>query len=100
MVKEAVGRTAASCLSPAKAQRLIKEGAIKALNRVDEFRPFKINPPITLKVVFINSGMAEIAELVPDSKRVDGRTVSYSSKDLLKVYKAFLAMVTLAGTTV
>jgi len=100
VVKEAVGRTAARCLSPAKARQLIKKGAIKALKKVDKLKPFKIKPPINLKVAFINPGMAEMATLVSGSKRVDGRTVSFSSKDLIEVYKAFLAMIVLAGTTV
>lgn len=100
IVKEAVGRTAARCLSPIKARQLIKKGAIKALRKIDKLKPFKIEPPINLKVAFINPGMAEMAELVPGSKRVDGRTVSFSSKDIIEIYKAFLAMITLAGTTV
>jgi D-amino peptidase len=62
-------------------------------------KPFKIKPPINLKVAFINPGMAEIAELVPGSKRIDGRTLSYTSKNLIEAYKAFLAMIKLAGTT-
>jgi len=44
--------------------------------------------------------MAEVAELVPGAKRVDSRTVSFTSKDLIETYKAFVAMITLAGTTV
>jgi len=99
VVKEAVGRTAARCLSPRKARQLIKKGATKALKQVDKFKPFKIKPPINLKVAFLNPGMAEVATLVPGSKRVDGRTVSYSSKDMIEVYRAFIAMITLAGTT-
>jgi D-amino peptidase len=99
IVKEAVGRTAARCISPIKARQLIKNGATKALEQADRVKPFKIKPPINLKVAFINPGMAEIAELVPGSKRIDGRTLSYTSKDLVEVYKAFLAMITLAGTT-
>ncbi len=98
VVKEAVGRTAARCMSPAKARQSIKDGAIKALGLIDRLKPFRIKPPISLKAVFINPGMAEVAELVPGSKRVDGRTLSYTSKDLLEVYRAFLAMITLAGT--
>jgi len=43
--------------------------------------------------------MAEVAELIPGSKRIDGRTLSYTSKDMVEVYRAFLAMITLAGTT-
>ena len=49
IVKEAVGRTAARCLSPIKARQLIKKGAIKSLRKVDKLNPFKIEPPITLK---------------------------------------------------
>ena len=93
-----MGRTAARCLSPIKARRLIKKGAVNALKQINKLKPFKINPPINLKVAFINPRMAEIAVLVP--KRVDGRTVSFGSKDLIEVYKAFRAMITLAGTTV
>ena len=100
VVKEAVGRTAARCLSPAKARQLIKKGAVRALKRVDNFKPFKMKPPINLKITFINTGMAEIAELVPKTKRIDGRTVSYNSKSIIEVYKTFRAMIMLAGTTV
>ncbi len=100
VVKQAVGRTAARCISPTKARHLIMRGAVKALKRIDKLTPFRLKPPIDLKVAFINPGMAEMAELVPGSKRVDGRTVSFSSKDLIDVYKAFRAMIALAGTTV
>ena len=100
IVKEAIGRTAARCLSPIKARELMKKSAVKALRKVDKLKPFKIKPPINLTVFFVNTGMAEIAELVPGTKRIDGRTVSFSSKDLIEVYKTFRAMIMLAGTTV
>lgn len=100
VVKEAVGRTAARCISPTRARLLIRRGAFKAIKQVDRLKPFSIKPPINLKVAFINSGMAEMAELVPSSKRVNGRTVAFSSKDMIEAYKAFRAMIALAGTTV
>jgi len=98
-VKEGVGRFAARCLSPVKARKLIREGAVKALKRLDEFKPFRIEPPISLDVTFIHTGMTEMAELVPGTKRVDGRTVSFSSNDYLQAFKALRAMITLAGTS-
>ncbi len=100
VVKEAVGRTAARCLSPLKARQRVREGAVKALTKVSTLQPFKIAPPINLKVAFINPGMAEMAALIPKSKRVDGRTVAFSSTDMIEAYKAFRAMIALAGTTV
>lgn len=86
--------------APAKARQSIKEGAAKALGQVDKLKPFTIKPSISLKVVFVNPGMAEVAELVPGSEKVDSRTLRYRSKDLLEVYRAFLTMITLAGTVV
>ncbi len=97
-VKEAIGRTAARCLSPKKTRQLIKKSAFKALKQVDEFKPFKLRPPINLKVAFVNTGMAEMAELVPRTKRVDSRAVSFNSRNMIEAFKTFLAMVALAGT--
>jgi D-amino peptidase len=99
-VKKAASRTSACCLSPAKARQAIREGAVKALNQVDRLKPFIIESPLDLKVVFINPGLAEIAGLIPGSERVDSRTPRYRSKNLLEAYRAFLAMIMLAGTVV
>jgi D-amino peptidase len=99
-VKEGVGRYAARCVSPSRAQMLIKEGASKALKNLKQFKPFKINPPIKLDVEFINTGMTEMAELVPGTKRIDGRTVSFVSDDYLEAFKVLRVMITLAGTSV
>jgi D-amino peptidase len=98
-VKEAVGRYAAKCLTPARARMAIRDAAFKATKHINSFKPFKIKPPIKLDIVFVNTGMADIAEYVPATKRVDGRTVSFTSKDFLEIHKALLAMTTLAGTT-
>lgn len=98
-VKEAIGRYAAKCLTPARARTAIRDAAFKAVKHVSKFKPLKIKSPTKLDIVFVNTGMAEIAELVPGTKRVDGRTVSYTSKSFLEVHKALLAMTTLAGTT-
>jgi len=99
-VKEGIGRYAARCVSPVKAQMLIKEGASKALKNLKQFRPLKIDPPIKLDVTFNNTGMTEMAELLPEVKRVNGRTVSLVSNDYLQAFKALRVMITLAGTNV
>lgn len=99
-VKEGVGRYAAHCVSPLKARNLIKEGASKALKNLKQFKPFKINPPIKLDVRFINTGMTEMAELLPGAKRINGRTVSFVSDDYLEAFKALRVIITLAGINV
>jgi len=99
-VKEAVSRWAAKCLHPNKAREAIRLGAISALRRRSEMRPFKLQPPYELRLELMNAGMADVAELVPDVKRITPRVVTYSSDDFLKVYKAFRAIVTLALSTI
>jgi D-amino peptidase len=99
-VKEGIGRYAARCVSPSTARTLIRDGASKALKNLKQFKPFRLNPPIKLEVAFINTGMTEMAELIPEVKRIDGRTVSFVSDDYLEAFKVLRAMITLAGTTV
>lgn len=99
-VKEGVGRNAAKCLSPFKARSLIKSGAKKALLNVRSFKPLILNPPIKLEMVFFHTGMADMAEMIPDAKRKDGRTVSFIADDYMEVYKAVRAMIALAATNI
>jgi len=98
-VKEGIGRYAARCVSPSKSHKLIKEAASKALKNLRQFKPYKIKPPIKLEIVFVNTGMTQMAELVPTVKRTNGRTVSFTSNDYLETFKAMNAMIELAATT-
>ena len=98
-VKEGIGRYAARCVSPSKAQKLIKEAASKALKNLKQFKPYQIKPPIKLEIVFVNTGGAQMAELVPTVKRTNGRTLSFTSDDYLEAFRAMNAMITLAATT-
>ncbi|MFQ6086761.1 MAG: M55 family metallopeptidase [Candidatus Bathyarchaeia archaeon] len=99
-VKEAVGRYAAKCLSPAEARRRIRKAAAKSLSRISEIKPLKIEPPTTFEVEFIHAGMTEMALLVPGVEKKGVRTVSFTFDDLLKAFKAFRAVLALASTNV
>jgi D-amino peptidase len=93
-VKEGVTRTAARCLHPTVAQQRILEAAERAL-RLD-VAPFVVPPPITVRVAFQRATHADMAELVPGSQRVDGRSVEWTGEDMPTVYKTFRAMTSLA----
>ena len=98
-VKEAVTRTSVKGVHPVKAREMIKEGAKRAIARRAEFKPFQVEKPITIEIEFISSGMADMAETVPGSVRVNDRSVSFTGEDPIVVFKAFRAMITLGGTT-
>jgi D-amino peptidase len=95
VVKEAVGRFAARSLAPSVACQRIRTGAAAALRR--KHARFTFDTPIGLEVDFVESQMADMAELVPGSERVGGRTVRYRGSDYLEVFRAWRAMYNLAG---
>jgi D-amino peptidase len=95
VVKHAVGRFAARSVSPVEACRRIREGAAAALGR--PHAPFVIPPPIRLEVEFQLTQMADMAELVPGSRRSGGRTVEYVHDEYVEVFRAWRALYNLAG---
>jgi D-amino peptidase len=90
VVKDGVTRSAARCLHPEVAHEHIRQAAERALGL--SVPPFVVPPPITMQVVFQRAIHADMAVLVPGSRRVDGRTVEWTGEDMPTVYKVFRAM--------
>jgi len=95
-VKEAVSRTAAKCLHPKRARELIKRGVTEALKK-RSIEPFNFEPPIEVKVRYVNSLMADAVEFMPSAERIDGRTVRFVLDDYLKAFGAIRASIFIAG---
>ncbi|MBE3580968.1 MAG: M55 family metallopeptidase [Thermoanaerobacteraceae bacterium] len=96
IVKEARGSQAARCLAPAVAWEKIKAAAGRAVKNVTSYKPLKPPRPAVLEVEFKETGQAEMARLVPGSRRRSPRVVVYEHNDYLNVYRAFRAMAGLA----
>ena len=94
-VKIAVARNAANCLPPVKTAPIIRQAAQKALER--RHAPFVVEPPITLGLEFWRSVQAERAELMPGAKRTGARVVEWTGEDMVSAYRAWRALVYLAG---
>ncbi len=100
-VKQARGRMAAECLSPAEAQERIYRAAQRAVRRFlvgDAPAPFRPSTPITLVVEWSQSQMADRAAVLPGARRLEGRRVEFTAADAPEAYRAFRALVTLAGS--
>lgn len=97
-VKEGYGRTSAKLLPMDEARKRIKEGVKLALEKLNEMKPFKMNPPYNFEIEFLYSSQAEMAELIPMVKRVSSRSVSYTSKDFIEGFKLMRALIALAPT--
>lgn len=87
IVKEGLSRNFAVCLPPVKSRKLIREAAKRALKRVGEFKPFKVNPPITVKVRYSHPNYADMQVRNPKVEREDSRTIVVQGEDLLEVMR-------------
>ena len=65
----------------------------------DDIPLYSFEAPITLRIEFNHTSMAEQASLMPHTKRLDGRTLEYVADDYEIVFEAIMAMVWLASTT-
>ncbi len=95
--KEAVAKFAAKNYSSIKVRERTIDGVQKALNKEKaEYPLFRFNGPITLRIEFLSTSMADVACLMPHVKRLDGRTIEYLETDYAVMFEAIMAIVTLA----
>jgi D-amino peptidase len=82
IVKEGLGYHAAVTVTPARGQRLIREGAERAVRRLGEMKPHVVRTPIELEVGFKLTIDAERISYIPGLKRVDAHAVSGTLPDM------------------
>lgn len=97
-VKQTVNRITARNLTPEKSQALIKEKVIKALQKRDEIKPFKIEGPYTVELTYIHSGFADAAEVLPIVEKVNGETHRFQSDDFITTFRYIRSLITLASS--
>ncbi len=96
--KEAVAKFAAKNYSSAAVKPQLEKDVQNSLTR-QNIPLYTFNKPITLKIEFHSTAMADVACLMPYTKRLDGRTVEYTDDDYGIIFEAIMALVTLASTT-
>ncbi len=86
-VKEGLGRYSCLSMSADKARDAIRAGAARAMKKIGQVRPYKVDGTVTIQVEFttrnslpIDAGLAQGAEIVDD------RTIRYKGKDFLEAW--------------
>jgi D-amino peptidase len=100
VVKTAVSRMAAECLPPQITEERIQTAAIQAVKRLqvgEAPKPFIVSTPVHVTIDFNSSDQADQASILPGSKRLDGRRLTFTSDNMLSAYFAFQAAVALVG---
>jgi D-amino peptidase len=96
-VKRAISRTAAICLHPSKARKLITEKVKLALENRDSIKPFTFQSPVEVIVRYTNARMADAVAFMPSAERIDGKSIKFVQDDYLKAFGALRSSIYIAG---
>ncbi len=97
-VKQAIDKYTAASLHPTRAQELIKEGAQRALARLHELHPYRVESPTTLRVSWNSTSTAALCENLPGIKRVASRDIEYTSNNYPEIYRLLRVLLALAAS--
>lgn len=98
--KKAVAKFSAKNYSRPAVDALTRQAVANALARDRADIPlYTFEAPITLKIEFNHTSMADQAALMPYTKRLDGRTVEFVADDYELIFEAIMVLVYLASTT-
>jgi D-amino peptidase len=87
-VKNGVSRNAGFMLSHPAACALIREKAQRAIERLAEFKPYKITGPVEVKVEFTTMA-GRVYDLREGVERVNERTWAFHGKDIMDAWLKF-----------
>ncbi|MEM3153494.1 MAG: M55 family metallopeptidase [Candidatus Bathyarchaeia archaeon] len=90
-LKDSLSRVSAKSPSMTKIEKELRDAAKRAASN---FKPaagklLTAEKPVKMKVTFLVSHFADVAELLPTAKRIDGLTVEYTSQSMVEAYKTF-----------
>lgn len=99
VVKYALDRHTARCLSHQRALERIRTAALVAVQRARQFEPITFEPPVRLEVSVFDPSLAYRATSIPGVERVQTDTVAFEAPDYLAAHEAFLAIVYVVSYT-
>ncbi len=87
VVKWELGFHSARTLMPQAAFDEIRKAAQRAVSRISEFRPYRLETPIQLDVGFKHYRAAEILDYLSIVERTDAHSIRFSGRDIVEVSK-------------
>jgi D-amino peptidase len=91
VVKYAIDRFSARCLSLPKSRQVIKDSAYNAVKRIKEIKPYVVNGPVELEVEWTSTAECRRAGLVPGSYFKSPRIVAYKGDTILEAWRGIFA---------
>jgi len=94
-VKQAIGFYAARMMHPEEAQRLIRDGVKRGIERRGEIKPYRLSHPVKLEMRFNDIVSAELVSYLPGVERPRGNTIIFTGPDMGAVSRFHEAIGTL-----
>jgi D-amino peptidase len=90
-LKNSLGRVSARSPSMLKIDKDLRESVAGAVNafKKGKIKPLQTKKPVKTKITFMASQYADVAELLPVIKRLDGLSVEYAAKTLKEACSTF-----------
>lgn len=98
--KDATGGYSGKMVHPRVVEDRLRSASAKAVEISRAIKPLRPEGRMKIDITFFTSSMADTVELIPGTRRTGPRSVSYSSRNYLSLYKSMLAMVRLAPSAV
>ncbi len=92
VVKTSQGRNSGKCLPLAKAQELIYDTVVRAVERLKSAdRPpvYRVSSPVKMIVELMEAGMMERVQKIHGAIRLDDTRLEYTAKDMLDAFSVF-----------
>jgi D-amino peptidase len=85
IVKWSYGFHSAITMMPEASYALIREKVTRALERLDEFQPYRLDTPVRLDLTFKSYMPAEVLSYLAEVERVDAHTVRFVGDDMVGI---------------
>ena len=99
-VKESRAHLAAVSLHPKAARAKLREAAARAIRERPGVRPLRVETPVDVAVSLARPVYADLAAMIDDVERVDGRTIRFTRPDMPNAYRVLRLITVLCSTPV
>lgn len=91
-VKHAVGFYAATMMHPEAAQRLIRDGVKRGVERRNEIKPYRLAHPVKLQITFKQTVNAEVVSYLLGVDRINGDSIAFTGCDMNEISRFLSAI--------
>jgi D-amino peptidase len=98
VVKKAIDRWSARCLSMEKAHALITEKAERAVNRIKTYKPYQVKGPVEFEIEWTSTAECKRANLIPGSYMKSPRVIAYQADNYYDAWRGIHACLNIGET--